>query len=204
MNSSRTKHKRDAQFELSTANNASERSSVSRAAHRPIGPVRKVASYGLLAFGISCIFVLDQTDVVMNASRSLDEPAYLMLEHPFWLSRGTVVSAEMPEVLAAKFGDMHFVKRIGGLPGDVIWLDDAGTPCIEEKCFPVFERNGLPVSSPIKPGVIPQGHYAVFGTSDDSLDSRYAVIGLIAEDELLGRGWPIMFASDWRSPNDAE
>lgn len=159
---------------------------------------RKLLGWLLLTFGCLCIFFLDRTDIVMNASNSLEEPAYLMLEHPVLLSRGTVISAAMPEVLKAKFGDLHYVKRIGGLPGDEITLDAAGTPCIGDHCYPPFLKDGQPIAPVMTAGVIPDDHYAVFGTSADSLDSRYAVIGLIHRDQLLGRGWAMPFMSDWR------
>jgi type IV secretory pathway protease TraF len=163
-----------------------------------IGIVRKVFGYALLGFGITCIMVLDQVDIVMNASHSLEEPAYLMVEHPVLLSHGTLVSATMPDALQASFGDYQFVKRIGGLPGDVITLNADGNPCINDQCYPPFLKNDAPISPLIAPGVIPDQHYALFGTSHDSLDSRYQVIGLISEDQLIGRGWPMPFIADWR------
>lgn len=163
-----------------------------------ISRARKAFGYGTLMFGVGCIFVLDQFDIVMNASRSLEEPAYFMFERPVFLTYGAVVSARMPEVLQSRFGDYQFVKRIGGMPGDAITLDADGNPCVNGHCYPAWSRNGVPISPPITPGIIPEGHYALFGTSEDSLDSRYAVIGLIPEHDLLGRGWPMSFMSDYR------
>jgi hypothetical protein len=166
---------------------------------RAISGPRKLLSGGLLTFGCLTLFMLDQTDIVMNASHSLDEPAYLMLEHPILLGHGTVVSAQMPDVLQAKFEGLHFVKRIGGLPGEEITRDEDGAPCVVGyACYPGLLENGIPIAPLLKPGIIPEGHYAVFGTSKDSLDSRYAVIGFISKDRLLGRGWPIPFMPDWR------
>lgn len=163
-----------------------------------IGVARKIFGCALLAFGCSCLVVMDQVDIVMNASHSLDEPAYVMLEHPVLLTHGALVSAQMPDILQARFGDFHFVKRIGGLPGDVITLDGDGSPCVNNVCYPPFIKDDAPISAPIAPGLIPEDHYALFGTSHDSLDSRYAVIGLITKDDLVGRGWPMPFMADWR------
>lgn len=164
-----------------------------------IGLLRKCLSYGLLGFGVCCILVLDQVDIVMNGSDSLEEPAFLMIEHPVLLRHGALVSAKMPDAIAANFPDMHFVKRIGGLPGETITLDAEGNPCINgHECFPLFRENGRPISPGIKPGVIPDKYYAVFGTSANSLDSRYSAIGLVHEDDLLGRGVAVSFAPDWR------
>lgn len=163
-----------------------------------ISRARKVFGVGTLFFGVGCIFILDQCDIVLNASRSLEEPAYLMYERPVLLSYGVVVSAQMPDVLRSRFGEYQFVKRIGGMPGDEITLDAEGSPCVNDQCYPIWIKDGEPVADGIAPGVIPDGHYAVFGTSPDSLDSRYSVIGLISEDRLIGRGWPLPVMADWR------
>jgi len=160
--------------------------------------LRKFFGFSLIGFGCFSILVLDRTDIVMNATHSLKEPAFLMVDTPILLSRGSVVSSEMPDVLKATYGDFRFVKRIGGMPGDEIVMNASGVPCILEACFPPFLKDGEPVGALIKPGVIPDGHYALFGTEPDSLDSRYAAIGFIAHDELVGRGWPLPMMPDWR------
>ncbi|WP_342075152.1 S26 family signal peptidase [Yoonia sp. SS1-5] len=165
-----------------------------------IGLVRRIASWILLTFGCLCIYFLDHVDIVMNASDSLDEPAFLMLDTPILLHKGAVVSAQMPEPLQVKFSGYHFVKLIGGMPGDEITYDDQGNPCIDDdECFPLFEKDGAPILPAIAPGVIPEDHYALFGTADKSLDSRYATIGLIHADQLLGRGIAVLWAPDWRN-----
>lgn len=164
-----------------------------------IGMVRRVLSWMLLTFGCLCIFCLDRVDIVMNASDSLEDPAFLMLEHPILLHKGAVVSARMPEPLRANFAEYHFVKMIGGMPGDTITYDPEGNPCVDDyACFPLYQQNGTPILPAIAAGVIPDDHYALFGTADKSLDSRYATIGLIHKDQLLGRGIAVPWAPDWR------
>ncbi len=163
-----------------------------------VSRARRAFGFGTICFGVGCIFVLDQFNIIMNASQSLDEPAFVVFEHPILLRRGAVVAAQMPEILQDRFGEYQFVKRIGGLPGDEITLDPDGSPCVNDQCYPLWIKDGEPVAARIAPGVIPDGHYAVFGTSPDSLDSRYSVIGLISEDRLIGRGWPLPVMADWR------
>ena len=164
-----------------------------------IGPMRRVFGWCLLVFGGLCIFLLDRVDIVMNASTSLEDPAYLMLEHPVVLTKGAVIAAKMPDPLKAKYDGFHYVKVIRGLPGDEVTLDGAGNPCIEDfECFPLFRENGEPIAPAIKPGVIPADHFAVFGTSADSLDSRYDAIGLVHKDDLIGRGIALPWVPDWR------
>ncbi|MEO1563948.1 MAG: S26 family signal peptidase [Pseudomonadota bacterium] len=163
-----------------------------------ISRARRALGYGTIFFGVGCIVVFDQFDIIMNASQSLDEPAFVLFEHPVFLRRGAVVAAAMPDVLHEQFGDYLFVKRIGGLPGDEITLDTDGSPCVNGQCYPLWLKDDEPVAARIEPGIIPDGHYAVFGNSPDSLDSRYSVVGLIAEDQLVGRGWPLPLMPDWR------
>lgn len=161
-----------------------------------IGIMRKIFGYSLFGFGCCCIFVLDQVDIIMNSSHSLEEPAFAVIEHPVFLYRGAIVAANMPDALRDTFGDYHYVKRIGGMPGDIITYNKDGTPCINDVCYQVAD-NALSLPT-IAPGVIPADYYALVGTAPDSLDSRYATIGLIAEDDLVGRGWALPFMSDWR------
>ena len=159
---------------------------------------RKTFGYGLIGIGCFSILVLDRTDIVMNATHSLHEPAFLMVDTPILLTRGSVVASEMPEVLKETFGEFTFVKRIGGLPGDEITLDESGNPCIQEVCFPPFLKDGKPVGALIEAGFIPEGHYALFGTEPDSLDSRYQAIGFVPHEKLVGRGWALPMMPDWR------
>ena len=171
-------------------------------APQKIGFARRAVGYGTILFGCGCIFVMDHVDIIMNASQSLDEPSFVMLDHPFWLSHGVVVSATMPSVLQANYGAYQYVKRIGGVPGDEITLDDAGSPCVNGVCYPVWFKDDAPVAPTIAPGIIPPNHYALFGTSPDSLDSRYSIIGLIPEDTLVGRGWALPIKADWREVSE--
>ena len=176
----------------------SDASTTPASAPQKIGFARRAVGYGTILFGCGCIFVMDHVDIIMNASQSLDEPSFVMLDAPIFLSHGVVVSATMPEVLQANYGQFQYVKRIGGVPGDEITLDANGNPCINDVCYPLWMKDDAPFAPVITPGIIPPNHYALFGTSPDSLDSRYSMIGLIPEETLQGRGWPLPIMADWR------
>ncbi|WP_258028286.1 S26 family signal peptidase [Cereibacter sphaeroides] len=45
-----------------------------------------------------------------------------------------------------------------------------------------------PFAPALAEGVIPDGHYAAFGSSADSLDSRYATVGLFARETIRAVG----------------
>jgi len=92
-----------------------------------------------------------------------------------------------------------FVKILAGVPGDVIQAVDNG--CIEYRvhtrdfvmvigCAKPDTRDGRPLNlGPV--GEIPDGRYAVAGTHPDSLDSRYAAVGWIARDQIIGRAYRV-------------
>lgn len=152
---------------------------------------------GLGIFGVSvgcaALFTLHRADLVINATDSLSQNAYLVYEWPIVLMRGAVVSTDMPQILSAKFGDHRYVKIVRGLPGDTISVDEAGTVCVADYCVEPLIKNGEPWAPAISGGVIPPDHYAVFGTSPHSLDSRYDVIGLISGATIRGAGFAIPF-----------
>jgi conjugal transfer pilin signal peptidase TrbI len=85
-----------------------------------------------------------------------------------------------------------FFKQIVGLPGQRIevsdrqvWID--GQPVGTAKTH-AHDRRPL---DPIAPGLIPQGHYYVAGSSLDSFDSRYRSSGLVRADQVIGRVTPL-------------
>lgn len=146
-----------------------------------------------LAFGGSAMFTLHNADIVINATDSMSQNAYLVYEWPVVLVRGSVVSTDMPPILSAKFGEYQFVKVIRGLPGDTITVDEHGTVCVAGYCVEPLIEDGKPWAPAISGGVIPPDHYAVFGTAPHSLDSRYEVIGLISGSTIRGAGFAIPF-----------
>jgi len=92
-----------------------------------------------------------------------------------------------------------FVKILAGMPGDEVRAVSDG--CIEYRvfthsfvsvigCAKPDTRDGRPLNlGPV--GEIPDGRYAVAGTHPDSLDSRYAAVGWIARDQIIGRAWMV-------------
>lgn len=169
------------------------------------GPPKPAISLARRAFGLSCIGIgvfcltmLDQVDIVVNATRSLEAKAFVLFDQPVMLQTGAVVAATMPDVLAEKFGEHLYVKKIGGLPGDTVTVLQDGTPCIRNVCYALARKDGAPLGPSLPEGVIPEGYYALFGDGETSLDSRYAAIGLISADKLRGRGWAIPWYQDWR------
>lgn len=106
-------------------------------------------------------------------------------------TRGELV-AFRPGPGARWLRDKLFVKRLAGLPGDRI--ERVNTPDGE-----MVAINGQPLA-PLKPtardgralprgptGVLPACRYFVYGDHRDSYDSRYADIGWVSCEQVVGR-----------------
>ena len=99
----------------------------------------------------------------------------------------------------APASERDFIKRVIGLPGDVIEMKDGvvtvnGTPLPEA---PTAEGGYLSERhmEPFGPFTVPVGHYFMMGDNrPNSSDSRYS-LGPIPEDRIVGRAfvviWPL-------------
>ena len=86
--------------------------------------------------------------------------------------------------------DVNYIKRIIGLPGETVQITDAGDILIngkvleEPKRFDRMRNNGI-ASSPITLG---ENEYFVLGDNrNNSRDSRWADVGLIKKDKIVGK-----------------
>ena len=86
--------------------------------------------------------------------------------------------------------DVHYIKRIIGLPGETVQITDTGDILIngevlvEPKKFDRIRSNGI-ASSPITLG---EDEYFVLGDNrNNSRDSRWADVGNIKRDKIIGR-----------------
>lgn len=147
-------------------------------------------------FAAAGFWGLNAVRININASESMPDHAYVMWTWPQAKWRGMVIAAEPPEAYASHFEGFYFTKRIVGVPGDLV-EHRAGAVCVAGECFALALRNGQPFAPPLAEGPIPAGHYAAFGASDDSLDSRYATIGLFSEDRILATGFGTDLIPHW-------
>lgn len=85
-----------------------------------------------------------------------------------------------------------FVKRIAGTAGDTVSRVERefqvnGVPVGTAKSV---SRQGIPLA--LGPtGVLPPGRYYVQAPHPDSLDSRYALTGWVAEEQIIGRAYAL-------------
>lgn len=129
-------------------------------------------------------------DVVFNGSSSLPHAGYFMYRTTAILPRGSYVHFPAPDGVAEPYRDLSFVKRVVGVPGDLVQSDEAQV-CINGHCRALLPAMITKGYKPLGAGPIPDGFIAVLGDAENSLDSRYATIGLIARDQINAVGFPI-------------
>ena len=138
----------------------------------------------------------DRHAVLINTTQSLPNWAFL-LETRLPPRRGDLVFFDPPPspLLTAHFGThpSAFGKRVYGMGGDRV-----------TRIGRVFLINGRPVATakptsrrgevlaPGPTGVIPDGCYFVATPHRDGFDSRYAAIGWICRDRVIGTGTAIL------------
>lgn len=139
----------------------------------------------------------------VNYTESLPDHVFLTIKG--WKSNikhGDYVAFEFPtENPASPFRKgAHMVKLIAGVPGDEVRVSDDGQVRIISASDPGSARLGgisVGIAKPqskkgwkleaVKGGVIPEGHYYVYAPHTDSLDSRYAMVGMVPMERIMGK-----------------
>jgi len=134
--------------------------------------------------------------LMINASPSLPYWA-IWLDRGAAPQRGDIILFDPPAspLLAKHFGKepKPFGKRVSGMPGDVVTEKDRvyfvnGRQVAKAK---LKSRLGEPLA--LGPtGTVPRGCYFVTTAHKDGFDSRYAAIGWICRQHILGVGRPIL------------
>lgn len=90
--------------------------------------------------------------------------------------------------------DSHYIKRIIGLPGETVYIDEGGSIYIDGNML--SEGYGKEVISGEKRGLaasevtLGEGEYFVLGDNrNNSEDSRSPAVGNIRREEIIGRAW---------------
>lgn len=161
---------------------------------------RRVALWsglGAGAFALSSLAAFAAGHALMiNASPSLPYWA-IWLDRGAAPQRGDIILFDPPAspLLAKHFGKEPklFGKRVSGMPGDVVTEKDRvyfvnGRQVAKAK---LKSRLGEPLA--LGPtGRVPRGCYFVTTGHKDGFDSRYAAIGWICRQRILGVGRPIL------------
>lgn len=108
------------------------------------------------------------------------------------------VSPEPGEVIAFYYNNKVLVKRVVGMPGDWIDIDEDGTVFVNSTPLdePYLEEKALGDCNISLPYQVPEGKVFVLGDHRSvSVDSRNKAVGCISEDQIVGkivfRVWPL-------------
>ena len=138
---------------------------------------------------LAAVWLLLASRIHVNASWSDDAWGYFVV--PVGTPQlGDRVVFEPPENVGAA---APYLKTVRGLPGSWIavernrdvWVDDIKMGRAKPRAL-----DGR-VLSAADPGVIPPGHYYLHANHVDSHDSRYAEIGLVPRERILGRAFAL-------------
>ena len=99
---------------------------------------------------------------------------------------GDRVLFEPPEDVGSR---VPYLKTVRGVPGMAIAVGADGTVYLDGEPVGLAKTHALdgrPLVA-IAPGIIPPGRFYLHGDHADSHDSRYAEIGLVLRERILGR-----------------
>lgn len=92
--------------------------------------------------------------------------------------------------------DYNYIKRVIGLPGETLELIVQPDETYDIYIDGVLLEESYGKEAIIRPGnqnypvEIPEGYYFVMGDNrNDSSDSRYTDVGLISEEDIIGKTW---------------
>ena len=99
---------------------------------------------------------------------------------------GDRVLFDPPEALGSK---VPYLKTVRGVSGMAVAVGEDGTVYLDGEPIgraKTHALDGRPLAA-IAPGIIPPGRFYLHGDHVDSHDSRYAEIGLVPRERILGR-----------------
>lgn len=94
------------------------------------------------------------------------------------------------DLAAVRYHDKILIRRVIGLPGDEIEIDDSGTVKVNGEVLaePYVSEPALGQTDVTFPYEVPEGEYFVMGDNRSvSIDSRNTAIGSITEDMIAGK-----------------
>jgi signal peptidase I len=102
------------------------------------------------------------------------------------------------ELCAFYYSNKILIKRVIGLPGDYIYIDNEGTVYVNDEALdePYVAKKALGECDMEFPYQVPENKYFLMGDHrETSIDSRSSVIGCVEEEQLVGKlickFWPL-------------
>jgi len=157
--------------------------------------ILKSAVYALVIVAAIAVLIATLILPVLQISGTSMEPT---------LNNGEIVvlvkssELERGDLCGFSYSNKVLIKRVIGLPGDVIAIDAEGTVYVNGEVIdePYITEKGLGECDLEFPYTVPENEYFLMGDKrTTSIDSRSTVIGCIAKDQIIGRlflkVWPL-------------
>ncbi len=162
--------------------------------NRKYKQVLKSTMYSLIVVAAIAVLIATLALPVLQISGSSMEPTLNDEEIVVLLKTGNMKRGEL---CCFSYQNKLLIKRVIGLPGDKIDIDDDGNVYVNSKMIdePYVTDKALGECDITFPCYVTDNHYFVLGDHrTTSIDSRSSVIGLISEDYIVGkiffRIWP--------------
>ncbi len=169
-----------------------EKQKLDRRARRRHGAVTLLLSFSITLVGGALILLLFLP--VLEVSGSSMEPTLQDGDILILLKPGDLQAGELCGMYAQ---GRLILKRIIGLPGDVVRMDDAGNVYVNEVALeePYISQKALGTCDLTFPYTVPEDSVFVMGDHrETSIDSRSSLIGCVQTSQVMGqvvaRIWP--------------
>lgn len=150
---------------------------------------KQILSGGTLLLG-ALLFVLPfNSNILIAQSDSLPYKLYFLVKGDNW-KKGDLVAIKNFHTKHTK--NQHFTKKIVGVAGDVVTIE--GKHVLVNGVKHAQLKNKTKNNKKLTPMIaqtIPQQHFFVIATHKDSFDSRYQEFGLVRENYIEGKVYPI-------------
>lgn len=157
-------------------------------------PQRRVLVSGVaaaLVMILAHLVLLQTCSLGINETGSLPQRLFFIWKHAKTVAVGDYLAFRGEGVPYYPDG-VTWVKRVGATAGQVITRQDDRLILPDGTSLAVKTKDIHGRELPPGPtGAVPAGCYFVWSDHDYSIDSRYAHLGWICEDSVVGRAYPL-------------
>ena len=139
--------------------------------------------------GLAVLWLFAASRLYINTSWSDDAWGYVLLP----LGTPAIGDRVLFKPPLAVDAAVPYLKTVRGLPGVQVRVDGDRMVSVDGTLLGRAKTNALDgrTLEAVAPGIVPDGHYYLHADHIDSHDSRYAEIGLVPRERILGRAFAL-------------